>query len=85
MNNRFGAVNARLDQHEQQHAELVTRIQALETGPSQKLDFKPQWVEIRGFCEFGESSTAGIDRAESAEVVRNLIAVLPGSLQEHVG
>ena len=56
------------------------------TGSSQQAArFAPSFVEIKGFCAFGEKRTSGITRDEAENLVQTLVRALPTSIQARVG
>ena len=57
----------------------------LESGRSGKTDeFKPTYLEIKRFCQFANSETDGIQRADAMILVNKLKAGLDPTLQQHV-
>ena len=67
-----------------QHSSLDQRVAALEKGTTVGSEFKPTYLELRGFCEFANSKTEGISRADASILLNKLKAGLDPTLQQHV-
>ena len=62
-------------------------MSALESGQGttgSSGEFKPKFVEIKGFCDFASSKSEGINRAEAMILLNKLKSQLDPSLQQHV-
>ena len=71
-----------ITQLKENQSSLEVRVAALETGG--QVEFKPTYLEVRGFCDFASSTSDGISRAEATVLVNKLKAGLDPSLQQHV-
>ena len=49
------------------------------------MDFKAKWIDIKGFREFKDVKTKGIDRPDAAELMKALVSTVPDALRSNIG
>ena len=67
------------------HNNLEQRVTRLEEGGACTQAWKPNFVDIVGFCKFEKVQEEGITRTEAAPLIGTIKSLLDPCLQRHVG
>ena len=83
---KLGEVDTRLGKVETKQDEFEKRLVSLEQGgQTPNATFKPSFVDIKGFCDYKDRKTKGVDRPEASKLVLMLKDSLPDDLKQYVG
>ena len=82
---RFVVIESRQDQLQSRIEELERKLgRSPGSGGGPSAAFQPQFLEIKGFCEWGKRLEKGATREDAAELMNLLMPTLPTSLHGYI-